>query len=172
MAELKTTAKKPTGQTGEEKAKLFKAGFSGKTIVPLIIPMLIAAILVWYGNFNNSLFPIPDDPGRGLFVFGPMVLGAVIIIFSVLTIIDNMLISIMVTPEYILCKKGGKEMKVGWRILAFAPPLPGKKNLRTFTIGDGKQIFRVNEIFLPKFDTVVNIIKTAKNAAIKKGYDI
>jgi hypothetical protein len=163
-------AAKPSGLPTEE--KVFKAGFSGKTVMPLIVPMLIAAILAWYGVYNNSLFPIADDPGRGIFVFGPMIFGAAIIVLSIITVIDNLLISITITREFVICKKGGKEMKVGWRILAFAPPTADKKNLRTFTIGDGKQLFRVSEIFLPKFDTVVNLIKAAKNSAINQGYDV
>lgn len=156
----------------EEKVKVFKAGFSNKTIVPLIVPIIVASILIWYGIHNDPLFPIPEDPMRAIFIYLPIGFGAFIIFFAILTIIDNMMIQLIISKEYLIAKKGSKEMKVNWRILAYAPPYPGRKYLRTFTIGDGKTIIRVNEIFFPKFDTVVKLIKTAKDAASQAGYDV
>jgi len=158
------------------RGKTFKAGLNfskGETYAVIIVPLVVATLLFLFGIRYSPLFPNEaSGVWRILFVYVPMVFAGVIVIGTIITIIDNLMIRITITPEFLYLKKGGKEMKAKWKVLAFAPPQPGKKRLRNFSIGDGKILVWVNEVFFPGFDRVVELIKVAKRKASTRGYNV
>lgn len=158
------------------RGKTFKAGLNlsrGETYAVIIIPLAVAVLLFFFGMRYDPLFPSEaSGTWRVLFVYIPMIFAGIIVIGAMVTIIDNLMVRIIITPEFLYLKKGGKEMKAKWKVLAFAPPLPGKKNLRNFSVGDGKVLVWVNEIFFPGFDKVIDLIKTAKRKASVRGYNV
>ncbi|MCD4785025.1 MAG: hypothetical protein K8T10_14520 [Candidatus Eremiobacteraeota bacterium] len=156
--------------------KTFKAGLNfsrGETYAVIIIPIIVAACLIFFGMRYNPLFPAEaSGTWRILFVYIPIVFAVIIIIGAFIAIIDNLLIKITITHEFLYLKKGGSEMKAKWKVLAFAPPQPGKKRLRNFSVGDGNILIWVNEIFFPGFEKIVDLIKTAKKKSNVGGYNV
>lgn len=155
-----------------EKMKEFRGGFTPKTLLAILIPMGVAAMLIWFGYGYIPVFPGPDNQVfKIVFGYVPIGFGAVIIIVALWAMIDSMMVKIMITPDYIIAEKGKRKMKSNWHTLAFAPPHPGSK-LRTFSVGDGKELFWITDLFFPNFDLVVKLISTAKKAASKKGFEV
>jgi len=155
-----------------EKKKVFKGGFTVKTIYAIIIPFGVAGLLIFFGYMYIPVFPgEPNRMFRIIFGYVPMVFGGITVIMALWAIIDSMLVKITVTPEYIECQKGAKKFRTNWHSLAFAAPHPEKK-IRTFSIGDGNVLFWITDIFFPNFDVVVQLIKAAKEASSRKGFEI
>ena len=156
----------------KEKKKEFRGGFTSKTLLAILIPMGVAALLILFGYNYIPVFPGPDNQVfRITFAYIPMGFGVLIVLVALWTIIDSMMVKIIITPGYIIAQKGKRKMQVKWHSLAFAPPHQGSK-IRTFSVGDGKVLFWISDLFFPNFDLVVNLIRTAKKAASQKGFDI
>lgn len=155
-----------------EKMKEFRGGFTPKTLLAILIPMGVAALLMWFGYGYLPVFPGPENQVfRIIFGYVPLGFGGVIIIVALWAMIDSMMVKIVITPDYIIAEKGSRKMKSTWQSLAFAPPQPGGK-IRTFSVGDGKVLFWITDLFFPNFDLVVKLISTARQSALKKGFDI
>jgi hypothetical protein len=155
-----------------EKMKEFRGGFTSKTLLAILIPVAVAAMLVWFGLTYIPVFPGPENQiFKIVFGFVPIGFGAIILIISLWAMIDSMMVKIVITPEFIIAEKGRRKMKSNWQTLAFSPPHQGKQ-LRTFSVGDGKELFWITDLFFPNFDLVVKLISTAKKAAMKKGFEV
>lgn len=160
-------------KAADKKEKVFKAGFTLKTLVAVIIPLVVSGTLFILGRNYAALFPGPgNEAWKIIFGYVPMAFGILVLLIALWTIIDNLMIKITITPTHLECKKGKKEMSVKWRILAFAPPQSPKKYVRMFAIGDGKVLFHITDVFFPKFDQAIKIIDKAKKSASRAEYEI
>jgi hypothetical protein len=128
------------------------------------MPVLAALYMINVSIHNSPLFPpVPGDPVTPfLYVKLPLIIAALIMGFLILSLYSNFNKELTVTPQTLTYKKGGSNFTVLWKNLSFTPPRYDKKRFKTFTVSDGNRFGRIEEIYFPAFETMVDVIKAAK----------
>lgn len=156
-----------TEQSSEKgNEKTFNSGFTLESFIILPIPIILSAYLIIYGMHNDRLFPPQADyEPRFFFVFGPIALGGLILLISIMAFISNLFIKLTFTKERIFFIHGRRRFECAWKDLEFYPP-PGKR--RRFTavvLRNGRITGRVYSAFMPNFGKMVSFIRGAKQCA-------
>jgi len=145
------------------KADTFQSGITQKAITLAAVPMIVAGLLVYQGARYFNLF---NDQVHGSLrlVMGvlPMLFGLAIIGVAVATLLKNLGKKVVVSKDGISYEHGAEKFSVRWEMLAFSAPPPGKKMLRALSISDGNNFARIEELFFPRFDNLLQIVSSAK----------
>jgi hypothetical protein len=147
----------------------FKGGFTGLSVVLMLLSLAVSAFLLFYGIENNKLFPAGiDSSARILFVYAPLVFAGISVIFTLYTVISNLITSVEIRQSGVRFVQGAKVFEVTWQGLVFTVPRRGK--IRTLLISDGYFAGRVNSMFLPNFNQLVETLDYGKARCNKKSY--
>jgi hypothetical protein len=152
-----------------EREKTFTSGFTIESLVILPIPIILAIYLFIYGMQNDRLFPPQAEyEPRFLFVFGPIALGGLIILVSIMAFVSNLFIKLTFTKDRIFFIHGRRKFECTWKELEFYPPPRKSRHFTAMVLRGGRVTGRVYSAFLPGFDKAVSFIRGAKQCAFDR----
>ena len=92
-----------------------------------------------------------------------MCMGGLIIFLLIINFFANLGKTIVITPDALYYKHFGREFAVSWKNISFTPPQVSKKRFRSAAISDGRNFIRFDDLFFPQFETIVEVIKVARD---------
>lgn len=162
-----------------KKRKTFKSGFTKELTVLVCLAILISGYLLYYGIqriiFLNSI-KYGQTSDCILSGYVPIGIASLILLTAIAMLLRGLGQYIVITPQSLAYQKGKTAFKENWEKLEYKAPKVGKKFLRSFIVGTGKRLVRIDSMFFPKFDTIVEVIRVAKESRktkmIEDGMDI
>ncbi len=157
-----------TLQRPTKKRKTFKSGITANLMIIVTLACAAAGFLLYFGFskiafFDKNNWREPLD----LFVFAYLPIGiGVIILLTLLALLSKGLSQyIVITPQALAYQKGKFAFTETWEQLVYTPPKEKKKAfMRSLTIGNKDKLVRIDSIFFSKFDTIMEIVKVAKES--------
>ncbi|MCL5773991.1 MAG: hypothetical protein M1536_06380 [Firmicutes bacterium] len=144
------------------KQKVFKAKM-GKFFIFSLLAIASAAWLIYYG-YKMLIFFKNDELFKTVYCYIPIGMGGLIIFLLIINFFANLGKTIVITPDAFYYKHFGKEFAVDWKNISFTPPQVSKKRFRSAAVSDGKNLIRFDDFFFPQFETIVEVIKMAREA--------
>lgn len=144
----------------------YRSSLTRKALVLSLAPLAIAVNLIWMGTATNAKFA-PDDYSRLPFVLGPMGFGAIIIIALVMGTYRQLKKKLIIGRREVVYDAGtpAQNWSSTWSNMAYSPPQPGKRLVRSLLLGDGSKFAQFYDIFVPHFDAMVDDLDKRKNQA-------
>ncbi len=141
----------------------FKSSLSGKALMLGLAPLAISAYLIYMGTSTNSKFA-PDDYSRLPFVVGPIGFGAFILIALLVGTYQQLKKKLIVGRREVIYDSGRLDTNFSssWSNLAYSPPHPGKRLIRSLLLGDGAKFAVFYDIFVANFDQMVDELDKRK----------
>ena len=162
-----------------KKRKTFKSGFTKELIILECLALLVSGYLILYGIIRIQFFNAHKIGGTvDCLIAGylPIAIGAVILIIGAALLLKGLNQYIVITPQSLAYQKGKSTFKEDWDKLVYRAPHYAKKRLRAFHIGTENKLVRIDAFFFPKFDTLLEVIKVAKESRktklMQEGVDI
>lgn len=149
----------------------YRSVLTSKALGLSIAPLVIAAYLIYMGASTNSKFA-PDDMSRLPFVVGPIGFGAFIVLALVIGTIQQLRKKLIISRREVIydCGNSTNNFSSSWSNLAYSPPHPGKKLVRSLLLGDGAKFAQFYDIFVPNFDAMVaDLDKRKGHASLSSG---
>lgn len=149
----------------------FKSALSAKALMLAVAPVAIASYLIFMGSSTNAKFA-PDDYSRLPFVLGPIGFGAFILISLIVGTFQQLKKKLILGRREVIFDSGklDSNFSSSWSNLAYSPPHPGKRLVRSLLLGDGAKFVVFYDIFVPNFDSMVEELDKRKgHAAMSSG---
>ncbi|MDQ7824197.1 MAG: hypothetical protein RDV48_15450 [Candidatus Eremiobacteraeota bacterium] len=127
----------------------------------------ISAYLILYGISRIRFF---TEIGFGattdcyLFGYFPVAFGVILLLFLAMIISRGLNQFIVITPLNIAYQKGRLNFTENWENLMFAPPKKGFRFTKSAVLGSKDIMVRIDSLFFPKFNTVIEVIRLAKES--------
>ncbi|MBM3462052.1 MAG: hypothetical protein FJX76_08125 [Armatimonadetes bacterium] len=146
-----------------EKARTFQSGLTRQATMLAAAPALVAGLLIWSGLYYLDKFPGASHFGLLLVMSVlPLLFGVAILVVMVLTLMKNTGKRVTITKDSITYEHGPERFAVRWEMLAFSAPPAGKKMMRAISISDGANYARIEELFFPDFDALLQMVTAGK----------
>jgi hypothetical protein len=157
------STQKPT-----KKRKTFRSGLTKALGVILLLALGTSTFLIYMGVTKIMLFQsVKWDTRPEMYIYGylPVGLGGILLIFIMLLLSQTFNQYIVITPQALAYQKGKWAFSENWEDLVYAPP-KGKEGalFQFFLIGNKDRIVRIDSTFFPRFDTINEIIRVAKES--------
>lgn len=143
---------------------VYRSGLTSKAMALAILPLFVAVYLVWVGVADMNRFS-SKDPMRFLLVYGPILLGVVVLGATAFVAMRNLRHQTTVSGAGVHFHEGGREVfHAGWA--TFTHVSRGQGLVRVLVMSDGRRFGRVFDLFTPKFDDLLqNLARHEKAAA-------
>jgi len=160
MADITKTKATDSGKiqaaVTQEVPNEYRSVLTTKAIGLAVAPLAIAAYLIFMGVSTNGKFAA-DDYSRLPFVVGPIAFGATIILSLIVGTIQQLQKKLIIGRREVIYVSGKTDnnFSSSWSNLAYSPPHPGKRLVRSLLLGDGAKFAQFYDIFVPNFDAMV-----------------
>ena len=144
----------------------YRPSLTRKALTLSLAPLAIAAYLIMMGVSVNGKFA-PDDMSRLPFVLAPITFGAFIIIALVVGTYQQLRKKLTIGRREVIYEASQVAFNFSstWSNLAYSPPQPGKRLVRSLLLGDGSKFAQFYDIFMPQFDAMVDDLDKRKQQA-------
>jgi len=155
-------------QRPTKKRKTFKSGLTINLMIIVGLACAASGFLLYFG-FNKIAFFDRNNWKEPLdlviFAYLPIGIG-VIIMLTLLALLGKGLSQyIVITPQALAYQKGKFAFTETWEQLIYTPPKEKPKAfMRSLIIGSKDKLVRIDSIFFSKFETIMEIIKVAKES--------
>lgn len=157
------TTKTKTTDSGKVQAAVtqevpneYRSVLTRKALGLAVAPLAIAVYLIFMGVSTNGKFA-PNDYSRLPFVLGPIGFGIGIVLALIVGTVQQLKKKLIIGRREIIydCGNTDSNFSSSWANLAYSPPQPGKRLVRSLLLGDGAKFAQFYDIFVPEFDAMV-----------------
>ncbi|MCD6310278.1 MAG: hypothetical protein J7M18_06150 [Candidatus Eremiobacteraeota bacterium] len=146
-------------KTEFSKVKSFHSRITGKIYFLSLLPVIVAAWLIYQGINNYDVFYEPAM--KALFSIMPISLGIITILVLAILLMSNTGKVIEMTPQKITYKHRNLYFAVLWGSLSFSEIQP-ESIFASILISDGKHFGKIDRLFFPDYDEILRILKYAR----------
>lgn len=151
--------------------KVFKSQMGGNFYVLTILALIVSLCLIIYGYSNYKNF-FRDITALVPFCYLPIGLGILIFLVLIYLYLVNSGKKITVSPEIFSYTQGSGGFTVKWRDLIFNTTPPEKKRFRQITVSNGHYFGKIDEMFFPEYEFILEIIHRAKESAKSETFNV
>lgn len=143
---------------------IFESGVTRRATSFAVVPGLVALLLIWNGLYYVDKFPGSQHMGWLLgFAILPLLFGFAIVVTGAVVFKKNMGRKVTISPDGFGYSHGGASFLLRWPLTAYSLPKGGKL-YRVLVITDGKNAARIDDLFFPSFDEIVEGVVNAKGS--------